>query len=369
MKHIGIDCRFWSQTGIGRYTQNIVGKLAEMDNENEYTLFFLNEDIHTVSLPDNFKKVSTDIKWYTFKEQLVLPFIFYKYDLDVLFVPNLNVPVLYFKRFVVTLHDLTHIKIKTGRASTLPYPLYLAKRMALKLPLFYSAKFAYRIFTVSEHVKEDIVKTLHVKPEKVLITVNAVSENFRPEPDEKVQKVLSKYNVKKPYLFYVGNAHPHKNLERLINAFELVHAERPDLTLVLGGKKNFFYERLQNEVGPREIYKSLIFTDFIDDANLPALYTGAEAFVNPSLEEGFGIQILEAFACGTKVICSNTSSLPEVGGNIAYYFNPGNIHKMAEAILLGLRDENPKRIEAGFERIKDFSWENSAKIVHGVLTS
>ncbi len=369
MKHIGIDCRLWSQTGIGRYTQNIVNELSKMDSENKYTLFFLSEDIGKVKLPQNFNKVKADVRWYTFKEQLLLPLIFYKHRLDVLFIPNLNVPVLYVKKFVVTIHDLTHTKVKTGRASTLPYPLYRAKKVAMWLPLYYSGKFSRGVFTVSEYVKGEILEKLKINEKKIYVTPNAVDEKFMPQPKEKIAQTLKKYHVATPYIFYVGNAHPHKNLERLILAFEIVNKKIPELTLVLGGKKTYFYERLQNESKTKQIYSHLIFTDFIEDDDLPALYAGAEAFVNPSLEEGFGIQVLESFACGTKVVCSNRSSLPEVGGNIAYYFNPYDINRMAETIINCVKDHNEKRKEAGFKRAREFTWYESAKTVYDVIMS
>ncbi len=364
---IGIDCRMWNETGIGRYIRNIVKVISTLDKTNEYILFVLTKDRNTFNLPNNFKLVSADIRWHSFKEQFILPMIFYRARLDILFIPNLNVPVFYLKKFVVTIHDLTVTKVKTGRASTLPYSLYILKRLCAKFVLGYAIVMSKRIFTVSEFVKNEILNTYPVRPSKILLTSCASEQHFSKQVDEKSKDVLAKYQIANPYIFYVGNAHPHKNIERLLEAFELVHKTLPELTLVLGGGKKFFYERIEHDWKSKEIYSKLNFTGFIDDNDLPYIYSSAKAFVNPSLYEGFGIQILEAFSCETKVVCSNTSSLPEIGGNIAYYFNPRDTKSIADAILSCLNDTDPTRVTAGLARAKQFTWENSGKVIHEVL--
>ncbi len=360
-KRIGIDCRMWDETGIGRYIRNIVTKISKLDAQNEYVLFFLPKNMESQEFPSNFKKIAVDIRWHTFAEQIKLPLIYLQQNLDLLFVPHFNVPILYPKKFVAAIHDLTILRVKTGRATTLPYPFYLAKRLAFKLNVLSTAFRAKAIFNVSNFVREDLIKTFHLPPEKLIVTLCAASEKFHPVSAEDSIAVLQKYGIKKPYLFYVGNAHPHKNLETLIKAFEKISQKRPDLSLVLGGKKEFFYERLENELSQSAIKEKVIFTGFIDDDDLPALYSQAEAFVTPSLYEGFGIQLLEAFSCGTKVICSNTTSLPEVGGNVAFYFDPRNVDDIAEKVLLALDSEYNQ--QAGFDQVKKFSWEVSAQTI------
>lgn len=366
---IGIDCRMWNETGIGRYIRNIVSELSMLADSNEYILFVLSRDLEEINFSkDKFKLVVTDIHWHTFREQLILPLYFYREKLDLLFIPNLNVPVLYLKKFVVTIHDLTVTKIKTGRASTHFYLFYLIKRIGVKIALWYAIKMSRKIFTVSEFVKKDIITDYNVRLEKIVLTPCAAEEIFKPyELDSSA--ILSKYNIKKPYIFYVGNAHPHKNIENLILAFEKVVTKKPDLMLVLGGSKKFFYERLEEEWSTKSVSNKINFTGFIEDSDLPAIYTEAEALVNASLYEGFGIQILEAFSCGTKVVCSNTTSLPEIGGNIAYYFNPKDIESISNAIVVCLNDNSESRRAAGFQRVKEFSWANSAKQVQDVFST
>lgn len=362
---IGIDCRMWS-TPTGRYVREIVGQIAKLDRKNEYVLFFSDKDIDGVSFPANFKKVRANVLWHTFSEQLVLPLIFLKENLDLLHVPHFNIPILYPKKFVVTIHDLTILRVNTGRASTHAYWFYQVKRLGFKVVLLTAVLRSKKILTVTDFVKRDIVKTFKVREEKVVVAPNAVTPDFKRVAESKITAILPKYRVKKPYLFYVGNAHPHKNVEGLLTAFEVVSEKHPDLQLVLGGKRCFFYERLEEEWKNAKIFPKINFAGFIDEQDLPTLYSGAEMFINPSKHEGFGLQLLEAFACGTKVACSKETSLPEVGGKAAYYFDPYDPRDMAEVILRAIDDKSNKRIKLGYKRVREYSWEKSAKKVLGL---
>ncbi|PIS22189.1 hypothetical protein COT50_03285 [candidate division WWE3 bacterium CG08_land_8_20_14_0_20_41_10] len=366
---IGIDARFWSQTGIGRYIREIVGELAKQDTQNEYVIFLMAGDFDTVTLPSNFKKVKTTIYWHSFSEQLILPILYLREKLDLLFVPHFNVPIFYPGKFVSTIHDLTVLRVRTGRVTTLPYPIYAIKYLAAFLAHFVAIKRSQKIFTVSQFVKNDLVQTFKVAPDKIVLTPNAVDGNFYPRPNSEVDVVLQRYKIAKPYLFYVGNGYPHKNLELLIKAFEIVLKDFPKLTLVLGGKKNFFYNRLEKESASLVVSGRLVCPGFISDSDLPALYSGAEAFVNPSLYEGFGIQTLEAFACGCKVICSNATSLPEIGGDLADYFDPRNIENMAEVIKKSLIKTSPDFATKAKARAQEFSWQSSAQTILETIKS
>lgn len=366
---IGIDARFWSQTGIGRYIRNIVGELAKLDTQNEYVVFLMESDFDNVTLPSNFRKVKTNIHWHSFSEQVILPVLYLRENLGLLFVPHFNVPILYPRKFVITVHDLTVLHVRTGRITTLPYPVYLIKYLGALLVHLVAVKRSQKIFTVSQFVKDDIVKTFKVEQSKIVLTPNAADENFYRRPDGEVNAVLKKYQIQKPYLFYIGNAYPHKNLERLIKAFEIVSRDFSDLTLVLGGKKDFFYGRLERESESLIAQGRLVFPGFIDEADLPALYSGAKAFANPSLYEGFGIQTLEAFACGCRVVCSNATSLPEIGGDLASYFNPWDTKNMAEVIENVLAKTSPDFAAKALNRVKEFSWELSAQTILKTTTS
>ncbi len=358
---VGIDCRFWNETGIGRYMRNIVRNLAQLDATTRYYIFLLPKDIDSVNLPDNFTKVPVNIHWHSLSEQLVLPWIYLKYHLNVLWVPHFNVPILYPGRFLATIHDLTILRVRTGRATTLPYWLYILKRGAFRLNLLSTIRRAHTLFTVSEYVRNDLVETFKINPSKIFLTPCAVDDLFLKDSKFAVDSVLAKYGISKPYLFYVGNAHPHKNIESLIKAFERLAYEHPDLHLVLGGKRDFFYERLAQEFKTSPVFKRIHFIGFVADEDLPLLYRESSLFVNPSLYEGFGIQIIEALASGAKVACSNTTSLPEVGGDAVSYFDPRDINSMVKTLQHAL--VQPRDASASMRHVSRFSWADSAKTV------
>ncbi len=360
---IGIDARFWSQTGVGRYIREIVGELAKLDDQNEYVVYLMAEDFDKVNLSANFKKVKTAIRWHTLSEQVVLPILYLREKLDVLVVLNFNVPILYPRKFVTTVHDLTLLRTRTGRATRLPYVLYLIKYLAGCLTHYVAIKRSTKLFTVSNYVKNDIVKTFGVKPEKIVLTPNAVGASFNRRSDEEVRAVLHKYGITKPYLFYVGNACSHKNLWKLVQAFDILCKSTPNLSLVLGGKRDFSYDELEKRFSNLNCANRIKLTGFVEDADLPSLYSGAELYVNPAMYEGFGIQTLEAYACGCRVACSNSTSLPEVGGDLADYFDPRDEKNMAEVIEKALHKESPDFIVKAREHTQKYSWRSSAQAV------
>lgn len=366
---IGIDARFWSQTGVGRYIRNIIYELSSIDTENEYLIYLMDEDYNNVDLPSNFKKIKVFTRWHTFAEQIVLPVLYLRHKLDILFVPNFNVPVFYPKKFVVTIHDLTLLRTRTGRSTKLPYIVYIFKYLAGCLNHFVAVKRSKKIFTVSNYVKEDIVKTFKINPEKIVLTPNAVDKKFYRRSKAEVSEVLNKYNVQRPYLFYVGNACLHKNLSRLVEAFDVFSMSNPDFFLVLGGKRDFNYDNLERKVKSLKCAQKIKIIGYVEDEDLPALYSGASLYVNPSLYEGFGIQVLEAYACGCKVACSNSTSLPEVGGDLATYFNPLDVYDIAQKISQALLEVNPSFEEQAKNHVLLYSWEKSASSVHKELLS
>ena len=365
---IGIDCRMWNETGMGRYIRNVVKQLFQLDSQNEYVLFHYNckenynkDSLSQLELPPNFKKVPANVHWHTLAEQTYLLNTFLKEKLDLLHIPTPNIPILYPKKFIVTIHDLTVLRVNTGRATTLPYPLYALKRFGFKTDLYVAIKRSEKIFTVSNYVKNDLVQTYNVPPNKIVLTKNAVDSKFKPYQPITIDPILEKYNIKPPYLFYIGNAYPHKNLEKLIEAFKLISKEFPELSLVLAGKKDFFYKRLEQELTKENL--KVFFPGFIYDNDLPALYSGSALFVNPSLYEGFGIQVLEAFACGTKVACSNTTSLPEVGEDVAYYFDPRNVRSIKDALVYALQNNDSVRSARGQDVVSKYNWRSTAQTV------
>ena len=248
---IGIDCRLWNESGVGRYIRNLTEQLLIIDRKNSYVFFVLSKDRKEILRSvqnDRFKIITADIRWHTIEEQWRFPSILNKENLDLVHFPYFSVPIFYNKPFIVTIHDLILHHFPTGEASTLALPLYQLKLLGYKSVISNGAKKAKKIITVSNATKAEIVDHLKVDPSKVVVTYEGVGINSR------LKVKTSKLKVKN-YFLYVGNAYPHKNLERLIEAFNLVcHPEAlaegsNDIKLVLVGKEDYFYKRKSKKYG------------------------------------------------------------------------------------------------------------------------
>jgi glycosyltransferase involved in cell wall biosynthesis len=360
-KRIGIDCRMSEESGIGRYITNLVMELSKIDLDNEYILFILdNSNLLKLNLPKNYKFVNANFKWHTFSEQFPFLGMILKQKLDIYHSPHSNMPFFYFRPFILTVHDLTIIKHRTGRASTLFYPLYLLKLTIFKFFLCISIKRAAQIITVSDYVKREIVNEFKIDENKVHTAYNGVNLTISRKNPNECSNVLDKFSLQnKPFIFYVGNAYPHKNLETLISAFSLLNIENK-YSLVLAGKSDFFYERLKKEYQNSQKIK---FIGGVTDEELSCLYSLCDLFVYPSISEGFGLQILEALYCKCRIACSGNTSFPEIAGNLVSYFNPFDINSMIKTMSQALVFDKDRISDEEIEKIVNkFSWKNSAKI-------
>lgn len=360
---IGIDCRMYHQTGIGRYIRNLLEHLQKIDRENNYYIFLLKDDFNGLNFAKNFHKVSANIPWYGLTEQIKFPKLINKYNLDLMHFPHFNVPYLYKGMYVVTIHDLIPLDFKSSQASTLRPFLYKLKYRSLKHLISRGLKNSTKIITVSDFVKEEIIKREVSAKSKIMVTPEAVENQLiqlsSKVTQQRISQMLEKFSLGKDYIFYVGNAYPHKNIQGLIRAFLLLKKDDPNLKLVLAGKTDYFWQKLMDEF----IDKDIIYTGFISDEEMVALYKGAQCYVMPSFSEGFGIPLLEAMACGCPVVSSNAASLPEVGGNACSYFDPHDEGDMVKKISQVLSDIKlgKKLTGLGEKRYKEFSWEKMAK--------
>lgn len=363
MRRIGIDARMINASGIGRYIKNLLLEFQKLDKENNYFIFLLKEDYEKINFTKNFQSVLADFRWYGIKEQRKFPPILNRYKLDLLHVPHFNVPIFYQGKFIVTIHDLIHLDFKMKRASTHSFLTYEIKHQLYKQLMKKVINKSQKILTPSNFVKEEIVTRWKIGQAKITVTQEAVEDyllNLIKRNDEKQAKeTREKFNIKLPFLFYVGNAHPHKNVEGLIKAFLELRKNYQYLQLVLSGNDSYFWQRIRQEYH----HQAIIYTGFVTDRELVALYKGAQAYVFPSFSEGFGIPLLEAMACGTPVVSSNQTSLPEVGKDAAVYFNPHDQTDMVKKISLVLNDQKLRKslIKKGEERVKGFSWKKLAK--------
>lgn len=365
---IGIDARLWSETGVGRYIRNLVDQLQEIDKKNQYVLFASDKDREKLSgeeffTKDNWKIIYTTIHWHTLTEQVAFPGMLLKENLDLVHFPYFSLPIFYNRPFVVTIHDLINNHYPTGKASTLPLHLYYAKQLAYQFVIQQAAKKAKKIITVSNATKKEIIDHLHIQDTKIAVTYEGLDEEVANTKHKKISLTNDFITGKAPYFLYVGNAYPHKNLERLIDAFFFLHSSKHDIKLVLVGKEDYFYQRLKEKVRMLHLENSIFFTGFILDEELSYYYQHAIATVIPSLMEGFGLPALEAMANNCAVIASDIPSLREVCEQSALYADPLKSTVLSEQMLTIYSDQHTRMelIKKGREQIKKFSWKRLAE--------
>lgn len=380
IKRIGIDARFYGPIGkgLGRYVQELVDNLIKIDQINEYVIFLGQENYSDLKIVDNkkvkkVKKVMVNIGWYGFKEQLLFPFYIWCEHLDLMHFPHFNVPLACPVKFVVTIHDLILIKFPTLRATTLNWLFYKIKNLAYKLIILFAVKCSQKIITVSEFTKKDIVSQFKISPEKVIVIYEGIAESLiqkqQNQNDLEDKNFLLNDNITKPFLLYVGNAYPHKNLEGLIKVFHKIVKKYDNLQLVLVGKEDYFYTRLKEYAKELNLWhednidSKIIFAGFVPDNKLNILYNKALFYIFPSFYEGFGLPPLEAMANNCPVVSSNKASLPEILGQACYYFNPEDQSDMFQKIERMINDDDLRKqlIRKGYEQIKKYSWEDFAK--------
>ncbi len=357
---IGIDARMYGprHSGLGRYVEQLIEQLKDIDTDNEYVIFLKHDTFDLFVLPSaKWKKVLADVHWYGVEEQLKMPRIIKKEQVDLMHFPHWNIPLMYRGPFVVTIHDLIMFHYVRKDATTHGPVVFWIKDMLHRFVVHSAAKRAKHIFATSEFTKHDIVKTLNVDEQKINVTYQAPFSDHR-ESTINNNAVLQKNIIGSPYVLYVGNAYPHKNLTRLIAAFKKVNTKMDDThQLVLVGKKSKWYSVLEDSVG---FDSSIVFTGFVTDEELNELYEHAVLYAFPSLYEGFGLPPLEAMMHGIPVVSSNASCMPEVLGSAALYFDPESVEDMARVIGIGLSHEDIRYTlqQQAKEELKKYSWKH-----------
>lgn len=356
-----IDGRGIKKTGIGRYIENTLREVLQLDKKNTYQLLIKPEDRKSIKLSaPNLEFVETDIEWFGVKEQTELLKVINNQKPDLVHFTNFNFPVGYKGKFIITIHDLTLLHFKNLRASVASRMYYRLKDQVMRnVVLRQGIGKAKAVIVPTEYVKEDVAKTFKVRRNKIIVTHEAVDKNFySPRVN------LEKLGINKPFLLYVGNAYPHKNLERMILAFgKLTTKYLLDYQLVIAGKKDSFHENLEEAVKEANLLDRVVFTGFVTDQELAGLYKNASLYVFPSLSEGFGLPPLEAMAHDLPVVSSNATCLPEVLGDAAEYFDPKSISDMAKTMLKVLSDTelSSKLVKKGQKQIKKYNWRKTAK--------
>ena len=354
---VAIDARKLHDFGIGTYTQNLLRHLARIDRRTEYVLLCHKPDLGVASqLGPNFRTVLEPSLNYSIYEQIHVPWVLRRERPDLFHSPHYVLPPAILCRSVVTIHDCIHLM----------FPQYLPNRAAyayVKASMWSAARRSHRILTVSEASKRDILHFFNVPPDKIVVVYNSIDECFRATPaEEEVARVRERYQLDHRFVLYVGNIKPHKNLVRLIEAFDrLRRGGFDDLKLLIIGDEISKLPALRRAVHKHKLHKHVRFLGFLPTETLAILYRLAALFVFPSLYEGFGLPPLEAMASGTPVVTSNISSLPEVVGDAAMLIDPYDVDSIVDGIRRVL--SNPTLANElrsrGIERAREFSWERS----------
>ncbi len=361
---IGIDftSAVRERAGIGRYARELIRALARLDSANRYVLFVPRDahgDLLTFAWPSNFSIVRAPLTerylaalWH--RARVPLPVEAFIGGIDVFYSPDFLLPPTRARRTLVTVHDLSYVRVPECFPDVLKNYLNRAVPRAIRR--------ADMILADAASTQRDLEDVYHIAPNKVRVLYSGVGPRFCADiPEREQARVREKYHLREPYLLSVGTIQPRKNYARLIQAFAQLPITNCQL-LIVGGK-GWMFEEIFQTVERLNLQDRVVFPQFAADEDLPALYAMATLFVYPSLYEGFGLPVAEAMACGAPVVCSNASSIPEVAGNAALYFDPHNVSGMTDTIARALMDESLRRDLRlkGFAQVKRFSWEQAAK--------
>jgi len=360
---IGIDISntIGEKTGIGYYTTDLVNSLAHIDPDNRYILYPFFYFIHNshykaaVKPPQkNFRikfeyipKKIVDRMWFS-----PIPKKWLLGEVDILHSTTYSAPKDHYGKLIVTIYDLSFIT----------YPNYhtdLNRNHCMKSTND-AIKFADTIITISEYGKSEMLRYFDIDEERIQVTPLAANDCFRPI--EKKERELIKNGIPEEYILFIGTLEPRKNLITLLKSYlSLAPDIREKHKLVLAGKKGWLHSEVKQLIHQNQKY--IYYLGYVPEEKLPSLYSGSLFFVYPSYYEGFGLPILEAMACGTPVITSNRSSMPEIAGDAAVLFNPDNQQELYSTMMLLIQDEElrSEMSRKGIIQAAKYSWEKTAR--------
>ncbi len=362
---IGIDLRMaGGDYGIGSYALQLVHKILAIDRNNDYILFVRQPEKFqnmAFALHKNVRLVRADYQHYSAEEQTLFYRLLSKHNLDLVHFTNFNVPIMYNKPFVVTIHDMIHHKLPGNK------PSRFLHRLAYKLVMRHAALASKKIITVSNFSKKEITETYNLPRNKIEVIYEAATPV--PVTDSDLAEVQQKFGIAKPYIIFVGVMERKKNVFALTKAFDLLKEKYLlDIQLVLAGKPDRHYPEILEQAQAINYRRDLVITGSVSEKEKYALYKGAQAFVSASLFEGFGLPGVEAMSLGTPLIVSNIAVFNEVYDNGAIYFDPQDPDDIAQKINLLLGDNKYRQLIANnaYQRAQYFSWDAAARQTIGV---
>jgi alpha-1,3-rhamnosyl/mannosyltransferase len=358
---IGIDGRYIADhfPGIGRYSYNLAAKLPELAPDTDFVLFHnprlpnTRHDLGRLARHTNLRLLPVDVPTRSLKEQYQLRSLAKALSLDLLHSPYYVMPYWQHCPSVVTMYDLI----------PMIYPQHLPHRWTVwvfRATASLATRRAKHVIAISESTRKDLVHFFGTSEDRITVTHLAADERFRPLDSQQRENTIRTYRLPERYILYLGINKPHKNLIFLL---EVLRELRTETKLVLAGKEDPRYPQVRDEVRRLRLDDRVVFPGDVLESDLPMIYNGADVFVFPSLYEGFGLPVLEAMACGTPVICSNSSSLPEIVGDAAMSLDPEDEGAWVAALTEVLKNED-LRAELrtkGLEQANKFSWQKTAR--------
>lgn len=361
---IAIDARAFSWTGVGRYIRNLLTELASVSSTHEYIVLIGDKDREQFAqfknkmLNGRFTQHTVTSDYYSVKEQTVFLQQLLLTEADLFHFTHFNVPIGFTRPYVVTIHDITRFIYPGQQRQS------LFQQIAYEYTFLKAVTHARTIICVCNTTREELMQLPLYISAPIQVIHEGVDTTFtQTVVDKQRESVRTLLKYSGMYLLYVGVWMNHKNLDRLLLAFKEVLRESPQLKLVITGDMASGYVDIQQSVNQYGLSQNVILPGFVPHQLLPALYAEATCFVYPSLYEGFGLPPLEAAACGTPVVTSLASTMPEIMGDGAMYVNPESIQDIARGISHVIHNEHVrKRLRAaGLERVKAFSWKACAK--------
>ena len=359
-----IDGRFYGleHAGLGRYTINLIACLQKIDKQNSYAILLRRNYFNKLKLARNWRKILAEVPHYSLREQIELIQIISREKPDVFHCLNPNVPIFYSGNLIVTVHDLTQLKFE-NKATTLPLPIYYLKHLGYRLVFKKALTHSSKIIVPSNFVKKELIKSFGIFTDKISVIYEGV--DYKVSPKVSSPRVLKKYSFDSDYFIYVGNAYPHKNLERVIEAVKLLNNELDrNILFLIVSSRSVFAKRLENFIKKLRVEKFVKLLGFVPDEELGVLLKNSIAFVFPSLEEGFGLPGLEAMSAETLVLASDIPVFKEIYKDNVIYFSPyesSSIKKAMKQALEMAKVERENIIKKNKSFIKIYSWTKMAE--------
>lgn len=374
-KRIVVDARFLGEAGPGRYVKNIIEHLELLDKENEYIIYLRPKGFEQYTpKSENFTKVPADYKWYTWSEQINFLLRILKDRPDIFYVPHFNIPVLYPGKLVTAIPDIIMHSFSTERGTTLPKFYFRFKKIMYKFVVWWAVKRSYKVIVPSNDVKADFLKAFPAEKEsKFVLAYEGVDPVFTSPAPETKTEVLEEFKIKQPFLLYISSMYEHKNVPFLIDCFADLIKDGKNYSLVLIGKKDKYSEKIFEDVKSRGLEEKIIMPGmkrYITDSEINVLRNNAEAYVFPTLKEGFSLTPLEAQAVGLPSLISDIPCHREIYGDTVMYFDPKNKEDFISKLDVIINDTDARinMINKGYENVKKYDWKNTASLTLNVFS-